>query len=125
MRLSILERLSNGEDKQAVCTSFKVTISTINKLLRSEPHIRELWMAQRKSSNTNAYRQAWLSAMESYPDFGVKRVRSYIPHAYIWLYRNDQLWLNSQIEQLPSDRRGNHSNIDWLKRDAELFESIQ
>jgi len=125
VRLSILERLSNGEDKQAVCTSFKVTISTINKLLRSEPHIRELWMAQRKSSNTNAYRQAWLSAMESYPDFGVKRVRSYIPHVYIWLYRNDQLWLNSQIEQLPSDRRGNHSNIDWLKRDAKLFESIQ
>lgn len=125
VRSSILEKLSNGEDKQAVCKFFKVTISTINKLLRSEPHIRDQWMAQRKSSDTNAYRQAWLSAMKSYPDFGVKRVRLYIPHVYIWLYRNDQLWLHSQIKHLPSDRRGNHSNIDWLKRDAELFESIQ
>lgn len=124
LRSNILKKLCTGEDKLAVCTSFKITISTINKLLRSEPHVRDQWIAQRKLCNTSAYRQAWLSARKSNPDYGVKHLRSYFPYVYIWLYRNDKLWLRSQIDQLPSGRQGNNSKIDWLKRDAELVESI-
>ena len=125
IRLSILARLAKGEDKQTICTSFNITISTVNKLLRSEPKIRDQWIAHRQYFHTRTYRQAWLSIMKASPDFGVKRIRSVIPNVYIWLYRNDRLWLQTQIQHLPSDGRGNHSNVDWLKRDAELSESIQ
>lgn len=124
LRSNILNKLASGDDKIAVCTFFKITISTVNKLLRSEPYILDQWISKNKLRNTRAYRMAWLSARKSNPDCGVKCLRLCVPHVYIWLYRNDKLWLNSQINQIPSDRRGNNSNIDWLKRDAELADSI-
>jgi len=43
----------------------------------------------------------------------------------MWLYRNDSAWLGLAIANLPSDRRGNYSTIDWLKRDEELFDAIK
>ncbi|WP_099431271.1 TnsD family Tn7-like transposition protein [Pseudomonas mosselii] len=124
LRSEILSKLAIGEDKETVCELFKITISTVNKLLRSEPYIRNQWVVHRKLQSTTFYRQAWLLAMKSHPDFGVKHLRSCCLNIYGWLYRNDKPWLKSQIEKLPSGRRGNYSKIDWLERDAKLVESI-
>lgn len=124
LRSEILSKLATGENKTTVCERFKITISTVNKLLRSEPYIRNQWAVHRKLKSTTFYRQAWLSAIKSHPSFGVKRLRSCCLNIYSWLYRNDKPWLQSQIEKLPCDRRGNNSSINWLERDAKLVESI-
>ncbi|WP_454869806.1 TnsD family Tn7-like transposition protein [Pseudomonas putida] len=125
IRLKVLEKLSNGDDKVSISEQFNISRSTIDRLLRSDPNIRDRRIAQRESCKKEFYRSVWIATVASHPSFGVKRVRSYIPHAYMWLYRNDSAWLGLAIANLPSDRRGNYSSIDWLKRDDELFDTIK
>ncbi|WP_336202526.1 TnsD family Tn7-like transposition protein [Pseudomonas guariconensis] len=125
IRLSILERLAGGADKKLICSDFKISISTVNKLIRSEPAIRDSWENQRKFSLLIKYRTAWLSTTEHLPDAGVKRIRSKIPHIYAWLYRNDHQWLQSLIDTIPKERYGNNSKVDWLERDRKLSEAIK
>lgn len=125
IRQSILESLAKGETKQIICSSFKITISTLNKLLRSEPKTQDQWKTQSEISKGETYRRAWTIAAKVAPNFGVKRLRAISPHVYAWLYRNDLLWLRKQIQHLPNNRLGNYSNVDWATRDAELTRSIK
>lgn len=125
IRLAILRRLAEGADKQSICSDFNISISTVNKLIRSEPAIRESWENQRRFSLLIKHRMTWLSTMERLPDAGVKRIRSKSPHVYAWLYRNDHQWLQSLIDAIPKERYGNNSKVDWLERDRQLSEAIK
>ncbi|MHC6228178.1 TnsD family Tn7-like transposition protein [Pseudomonas sp. X10] len=125
IRLSILERLADGADKKSICSDFNISISTVNKLISSEPAIRESWENQRKLSLLIKYRMTWLSTTERLPDAGVKRIRSKIPHIYAWLYRNDLQWLQGLIDTIPKERYGNNSKVDWLERDRQMSEAIK
>lgn len=125
IRLSILERLAEGADKKSICSDFNISISTVNKLISSEPAIREGWENQRKFSLLIKYRMTWLSTTERLPDAGVKRIRSEIPHVYAWLYRNDHQWLQTLVGAIPKERYGNNSKVDWLERDLQLSKAIK
>lgn len=125
IRLSILGRLAEGTDKKSICSDFKISISTVNKLIRSEPAVRESWENQSKSSLLIKYRMTWISTTEVLPNAGVKRIRSSIPNIYAWLYRNDHQWLQCLVSRLPKERFGNNSKVDWLERDHKLSEAIK
>lgn len=125
IRLEILDRLAIGEDKKSICSSFDITISTVNKLLRSEQGAKKQWEIQTQNKKQTQQRNIWLSKVLDFPKSGAKRIRSVIPQVYAWLYRNDRVWLENQIRTLPIERHGNHSNVDWALRDKELLADIQ
>lgn len=124
IRSSILDRLKKGEDKASTCAEFGITISTLNKLLRSEPKIRQQWLKNYKASLKSQHRSLWLITVKAFQSPGAKQIRTIIPKVYIWLYRNDKQWLERHTKALSSKRSGNHSKIDWDKRDSDLLSSI-
>jgi hypothetical protein len=124
IRNNILERLRRGEPKGDICEIFGITISTVNKLLRSEPEVRRSWIEQSLRTNVEKYRFLWNAAVATDPSRTPKDLRALAPCAYAWLYRNDRKWLLSQTRELPSGRRGNNSLVDWAKRDDELLTQV-
>ncbi|MCY1447154.1 Tn7-like transposition protein D [compost metagenome] len=79
--------------------------------LRTEKHQEDMRLKNRTE---------WLSVVTEHPGASPKKIRSKIQSTYEWLYRHDREWLLIHTNELPSGRRGNYSNVDWIKRDSEL-----
>ncbi|MEG5264898.1 TnsD family Tn7-like transposition protein [Pseudomonas sp. JDS28PS106] len=123
-RSLILARLATGESKSSICADFRITISTVNKLLRSEPITQESWMTHHEVSLRAQRRFLWAAAVKANPNAGISSIRSTIPNVYAWLYRNDRDWLKGQSRVLPVQRQGNNAGVDWQARDTNLVEAI-
>lgn len=124
IRAEMLRLLGQGVPKDDVCAQFKITISTINKLLRAEPAIKQAWVEARFSNTLLEHRADWMSLIDKHPNSSAKVIRAEDPKLYAWLYRNDKAWLIQETTKLPSGRIGNNSKIDWERRDQELAEII-
>ncbi|MCY1401869.1 Tn7-like transposition protein D [compost metagenome] len=120
IRSEILTLLGQGVPKDHICGQFKITISTVNKLLRAEPLIKSAWAEARYNKTLLESRTEWMSLIDRHPDSSAKVVRSKNPKLYAWLYRNDKAWLLQETAKLPTGRIGNNSNIDWDLRDKKM-----
>lgn len=125
VKSEVLERLSEGADKAEICACFGVTISTVNKLLRSAPEAKAGWVKASFEKCLEVQRSKWLSTQQHYPCLGAKALRALAPATYAWLYRNDKQWLLLHTTLLPTGRHGNNSNIDWDARDRELQAAVR
>lgn len=125
IRTQILEHLTAGESKNRICSDFKITISTVNRLLREEPLVAHSWVETQRKSALIEHREKWKALVREATQPSVKAIRDRAPGLYAWLYRNDKAWLGSQTAQLPTGRRGNNSRIDWEARDVELEKIIR
>ena len=103
---------------------FGISICTVNRVLRSEPAVANSRTELHRKSTLIKYRAAWQATVSAHPDTTAKSIRLMIPSTYAWLYRNDQKWLLTKTQDLPSGRRGNYSNIDWHERDCELADLV-
>lgn len=124
IRASILERLRCGEEKKGICDAFGITVSTLNKLLRSEPDVYQTWLKERSMAKIKEHRALWIAAITQDPECSPKTIRMRIPSIYAWLYRNDQKWLLSRTQEMASGRRGNHASVDWERRDEALLNLV-
>lgn len=124
LRITILECLRNGYPKGQICSRFGISISTVNRLLRSEPIIVKLRTEKHQEDTRYERRTEWLAIVNGHPGVSPKKIRSVIPSTYEWLYRNDRKWLLMQTHKLPSGRDGNYSRVDWMKRDLELSDLV-
>lgn len=120
IRTEILRLLGQGMPKDNICAQFKITISTVNKLLRAEPATKQAWIEVRYSNRLLEHRADWMHLIDRHPNSSAKVIRSQNPKLYAWLYRNDKAWLLQETARLPTGRIGNHSNIDWDLRDQAL-----
>lgn len=125
IRRKALQLLAKGTDKQSVCRNVGVTLSAINKLLRAEPSINQAWKAAITEREYARHREQWCAGVETNPGHSPQRLRQSMPSTYAWLYRNDRGWLMEQTENMPSGRKGNHSQLDWDQRDRELERHVQ
>lgn len=116
----ILKTLLSGTSKKEVSSRFKISISTVNRLLRLNPTVEQQIANKNKSVRLEEQRKAWRSIVEQAPSSSAKEIRGLIPSTYAWLYRNDRNWLVSQTRSLPSGRHGNHAAVDWNDRDIKL-----
>lgn len=121
---NILDSLSSGRSKVEVCTSFGISISTVNRILRLNPIIEERRNETIKLKKDDQYRTQWCLTVANNPGLSTKKIRKLIPNIYSWLYRNDKIWLSVQTTSLPIGRNGNNSNTDWASRDEELCTKI-
>ncbi|MBH3362214.1 TnsD family Tn7-like transposition protein [Pseudomonas sp. URMO17WK12:I11] len=122
---SILVELKKGIDKHEITAKFGVSVSTINRLLRANPHARQARSDLRFCELREKHCNIWRSAVRENPDFGAKRIRSLLPSSYAWLYRNDRSWLADQCSRLPKDRLSQPRQLDWATRDEQLSVSIE
>lgn len=121
IRNDVLDRLCRGEPKNEICARFGITVSTVNKLLRSEPEVKRSWIEQSLTTNVEKHRSLWVAAAATQHSRTPHDIRALAPDIYAWLYRNDREWLLSRTRELPSGRLGNHSRVDWAKRDEDLL----
>lgn len=124
IRAQILRLLGKGTPKSLICTKFRITISTVNKLLRSEPQINNSWASTKLKMNLLENRKKWTALLQISPSSSVSTIRGQNPKLYAWLYRNDKTWLFQANSELPTGRTGNHSKIDWAERDIELEQAV-
>ncbi len=71
-----------------------------------------------------ARRESWENARKLHPDFSLSKLRRLKGAVYIWLYRNDRLWLQShrpgRVPPKQPKRR-----VDWNARDLEFSAQIE
>lgn len=120
IRSTILARLSKGVSKKIICSDFHITISTVNKLMRSQPFVHEAWLTNARSQERFERRLLLEQTTHNHSKESAKQIRLRIPAVYAWLYRNDRRWLNNKLSELPTGRIGNHSAVDWTSRDFQL-----
>lgn len=125
IRDTVIKLLRDGEHKEPICSRFNVTICTVNRILRSEPGLLELWAQKQRDFKISEHRTEWTRAIAENPELCTKKLREIAPKTYAWLYRNDRAWFITQKERLPSGRCGNSSNVDWDQRDRLLLTLVE
>jgi hypothetical protein len=124
LRTAILESLKKGDPKNKIFSEFKVSISTVNRLLSSDRLIKLSRQEKQLRENLCTFRAQWDSAIKENSHTSTNDLRSSKPNLYAWLYRNDRDWLLERNSELPCGRLGNYTSIDWDKRDVALKELI-
>jgi hypothetical protein len=120
VRKRLLELLREGQPKEIICAEFQVTVSTVNKLLRTE---HEVLASRRKRERDQAValnRSLWCSLRYRFPDENATSLRAREPKTYAWLYRNDRDWLRLEAIHIPSSNRNFVPLKDWEARDDRL-----
>lgn len=124
-REQILGCLRKGVEKNSIAERYGISVSTINRILSSDPHLMAAWKTQRRELLLHDHRTKWVSGIAMNPDASPKILRLMLPKVYQWLYRNDNDWLMAKTKRMPSGRVGNNQKIDWSARDRQLCESIE
>lgn len=122
---ALVEALSRGEDKHAIAERFAVSRLTVSRILRREPELLERWSEQRRIALTTAHRARWSELLGQFGHLGVRLVRALDPPVYAWLYRNDRSWLLAQNEVITLPAAGNHSRVNWAKRDNDFLLAVR
>lgn len=124
LRAALLESLKKGETKDKICFEFKVSVSTVNRLLSSDRLVKSSRQEKRLAKNLLTHRAQWDSVIKENSQMSTTELRSKTPNLYAWLYRNDRTWLLERNSEMPCGRVGNYSSIDWDKRDQKLQDLI-
>lgn len=100
--------------------------SSVNSALPTDAN--DVIVPPPRSGNGGERRASWLELMKAHPDAGVSTLRRYNTSLYMWLYRNDGVWLTSF--RPPSLRGRNRPEqrptiVDWRKRDEALAGAVQ
>ncbi|MGN7901916.1 TnsD family Tn7-like transposition protein [Pseudomonas sp. 22373] len=109
----------------SACSRFNLSISTVNRLLRSNPAHKLLIINNSFHILCEEQRSAWLSITNQHPSASANTIKKLIPNVYAWLYRNDRSWLMLQTKNRPSGRSGNHVAVDWEARDEKLYSLVK
>lgn len=124
IRAMIISQLRSGASKKDICSMFTITVCTLNRILRSEPGLQDLWEGKQFEQSLLRHRSEWTDVLARNSEASPNEIRRIIPSHYAWLRRNDRSWLNSQIKTMPSGRIGNNSAVDWDQRDSTLYELV-
>lgn len=74
-------------------------------------------------NQVDTYREKWLALIKKYPDYSKTRLKKEDTRTFNWLNYHNKQWL---LENCPKGTKRNYSinQIDWLKRDEEIKQSI-
>lgn len=99
------QRLRGGAAKSEISRQTGVSMTSITRLLSSEPDLRAAWRDAIFRARQRHYRADFLTLLAENPGVPIKLLRKYPNNRYAWLYRHDRQWL---IEHLPTlERRVN------------------
>ncbi|BDC57228.1 hypothetical protein NC3_01880 [Bacillus altitudinis] len=99
-------------------------------MIRYEKRFNEIKNFAIEESKCNEYeiieiqRKNWLKLKVENPELSKTQLRKMSPATYIYLYRNDNEWLQDNSPNLEK-RRCDYKGVDWEKRDLEILSSIR
>ncbi len=125
IRSALIKDLRQGHGKKTVAERYGISVQTVTTTLRTEPELSKCWHDAQRANARAVARTRWEQACRDNPGLGIKAIRQMEPAAYAWLYRNDRTWLVSKTVDLPRPKGGNHSNVNWDRRDAQLALAIR
>ncbi|MFJ5240419.1 TnsD family Tn7-like transposition protein [Pseudomonas neuropathica] len=125
LKEELMSKLTEGVSKQVLCDEFKITVSTINKLLRAHPSTYVIALEARQRRELDERRSQWQHLHKLHPELGVQALRSTTPSLYAWLYRNDKAWLIAEEQTFAKPVHVNTHHIDWEARDYRLLSMLQ
>lgn len=96
--------LAQGRSKAEVARTCGISVSSVARLLLSNPGLRARWEERAFRRRRDADRQLWLQASRKVPTDSLKRLRKQQPAVFAWLYRNDRSWLRQFNQSLPRGR---------------------
>lgn len=124
--LDVIRDLQQGTDRSVVAQSYEISLSTVDKILRTEVGLRAAWQLARQEHARSKARGEWLQVAYSEPDAGATHWRTKCPAAYGWLYRNDRNWLQqhapAKAVRVQASRK---TGVCWETRDRELAEAVR
>jgi Tn7-like transposition protein D/TniQ len=124
-RQSLVVDLRHGSAKEDAARAAGVSVSTVNAVLFSVPHLHETWKAAVDERRRQTARDHWRLALASTHVSGVKAARNAAPAAYQWLYRHDRQWLDSHCPlRSKATTRPVVSHDLWAQRDRTLSRAV-
>lgn len=123
-RRRAITALLNGSEKARVAQLIRMSNSTINMLLKSEPGLGEQWRGAVLERRRSRARSAWSSTASRLDAPSAKQLRDMQPAVFAWLYRNDRAWLESFNSQLKCAPRSPRARVNWDERDRQLAQSV-
>jgi Tn7-like transposition protein D/TniQ len=121
----LVSELRSGADKEVVARSFKVSVVTVTRVLRTVPGLQDHWHVIRLEHMRAKARAAWvrITGMQAYA--GIKALRRLQPAAYAWLYRNDREWLNACSLDVPAHSLSNHADKRIENADERMANALK
>lgn len=88
-----------GPPKTEVIAKTGISSVALNRIISSEPHLRQQWLDARETNMRVLNRKRFLDLIKLHPGVPIKALRQIPGNGYGWLYRHDRQWL---AEHLPS-----------------------
>ena len=118
--------LQAGMSKEEAALQASVSVTTVTRILRTEPGLQSQWHRSRWLLKQQEARAAWSQLLQSRAGMPMRLLRMEAPAAFAWLYRNDRDWLTEQMrlrDALPAV--GNHVLAKWRGKDEHLAQEIR
>ncbi|MFZ3590323.1 TnsD family transposase [Bacillus sp. DJP31] len=99
-------------------------LTVIRKLRKLDENVEEEKLHNGVNQELKKKHQnVWTDLIKKYPEKSITELRNSAKASYIWLYRNNKSWLESNSPEY--SRKSNVKNqIDWKKRDNEFSKKI-
>jgi hypothetical protein len=123
--VKLRRRLRAGESKQHIAEALGVSVSSVSRLLYSDPALADAWKDRLYQKNRDVRRGAWLRLISTHGHLGSKLLREMEPAVYAWLYRNDRSWLDAQRGKIATKVAQPTTRVDWQQRDDDLVADLR
>ncbi|WP_374514459.1 TnsD family Tn7-like transposition protein [Niveibacterium sp.] len=122
----LITDLRGGLDKALAADRYAVSVSTVTRILRTEPGLQDTWHQVRFQQAQERARAAWRVLLLEHGSLGMKFLRGLDPGSHAWLYRNDRSWLQSQTPARTSNRASKTAQrVQWDQRDEALCHQVE
>lgn len=96
-------KLRAGETKLEIQVATGISAVSLNRLISSEPAVRQAWLSARHELDRAKNRAQFVSLTEANVGVPVKLVRKIPGNGYQWLYRHDRQWLTEHLPAIWSE----------------------
>lgn len=118
--------LEGGMDKQAAAQRHGISVSSVNRILRTEVGLSRQWRTARENGARAKARGTWEELLAVHSHQGTKFLRAADPAAYAWLYRNDLAWLRAHTPtRQPISPASSETRLSWDERDLVLKAAVE
>jgi hypothetical protein len=125
IRSQLVSMLLSGDGKIAISRKLEISVSTVTRILRTEPGLQDSWHAAVKNQAQFRARRSILDLQRERPTASPTQIRQAKPAAYAWLHRNEREWLEHTLRRSPAAQFKPSSAVDWEKRDRELALAVE
>ncbi len=126
---SVLTLLRQGKSLVEIQAEACLSKSTVDRILTSHAYIKQLWHSEKIKRVCLTRRGQLIDHISSNPGLTIKHLREHIGPTIRWLSRNDAVWLQNIVLNLPKDsstRKTFHHRprVDWSARDLTCLKAL-